>query len=101
MDLKKIKVEELCNRYNLPTSVVNLCVDDLGAVDEKALGVAVRATAAAAEGVNARNQAEIEELRAKLKELNAAARDPNANRPRIASEMTRVKDRLHFLGGRP
>ena len=99
--LKETKVAEIVQTYNIPAQAAELCVDNMGGVNQEKLAVAVNTMQAVKDGLTARDQAEVETLRGHLKECQDQAKLPGADRQSLAMQMIQIKSRIFNLGGRP
>jgi hypothetical protein len=100
-DLKEKKVAELQIQHGLPAEILARCVSDDGAVDAERLGLALQATNFGMSGRSGANQAEIEQLRGQLSELETAAKTPGVNMMALVPRIMAAKRRLQTLGAQP
>ena len=101
MDFKAEKVAQIVQTYNVPQAAAELCVDNLGGVDQVKLSIAISTMAAIKDGLTARDQAEVETLRGHLAECKEQSTKPGVDRQALAMQMITIKREIFHRGGRP
>ena len=90
-DLKEQMIAELQRQHDLPTGILDQCVDEGGTVDTARLGIALQTREFTKSGMTVANEGLIEALSNAYYEAEGR---------RDAAAMVSLKDRIYKLGGR-